>query len=179
MSRESFQKRVSRVRKPRVHITYDVETEGAVVQKELPFVVGVMGDFSGNPTEPLRPIADRKFVSIDRDNFNEVMEKMTPGLNLRVENTLQGDGSELAVQLKFNSIEDFEPSRIVEQIEPLKKLLEARNQLRDLASTVDRSAKLESELEKILENAENIKKLAGEVGGSSSSEAGPEHGGEQ
>src|SRR5665647_994245 len=92
---ESIHEKLKRVRPPRVHITYDVETEGAVVQKELPFVVGILGDFSGNPTEPLKPLKDRKFVQIDRDNFNDVMARMTPGLNLKVDNTLKGDGSEM------------------------------------------------------------------------------------
>src|SRR5512143_3437306 len=105
MSR-SIHDKLKRVRPPRVHITYDVETEGAVVQKDLPFVVGVMGDFSGDPTEALKPLNDRKFVQIDRDNFNDVMARMTPGLNLKVDNTLKGDGSEMGVQLKFSSMED-------------------------------------------------------------------------
>ena len=121
---ESVQQKLSLVRKPRVHITYEVETEGAVVVKDLPFVVGVIGDFSGNPTEPLKPLKDRKFVSIDRDSFDEVMRRMTPGLQMRVNNTLAGDGSEMPVQLKFSSIEDFEPARVVEQVEPLRKLLD-------------------------------------------------------
>src|SRR5436305_11315005 len=113
MGSESINEKLGRVRKPRVHIKYEVETEGAAVEKELPFVVGVLGDFSGNPTEPLKPLKDRKFIQIDRDNFNEVMARMTPGLNLKVENTLKGDGSEMAVNLKFNSIEDFEPVQVV------------------------------------------------------------------
>jgi len=161
---ESVQSKLSRVRKPRVHITYDVETEGATVVKELPFVVGVMGDFSGTPTEPLKPLKDRKFVSIDRDSFDEVMKRMTPGLQMRVANTLADDGSEMAVNLKFSSIEDFEPARIVEQIEPLKKLLDTRNKLRELLSAVDRADNLEGELEKLLPRAEQLKKLAGEMG---------------
>jgi len=161
---ESVQSKLSRVRKPRVHITYDVETEGAVVVKELPFVVGVMGDFSGTPTEPLKPLKDRKFVSIDRDSFDEVMKRMTPGVQMRVANTLADDGSELAVNLKFSSIEDFEPARIVEQVEPLKKLLDTRNKLRELLSAVDRADNLEGELEKLLQDAEQMKKLAGEMG---------------
>src|SRR5580698_8809190 len=127
MGSESLQKKLDRVRKPRVHITYDVETEGAAVTKELPFVVGVLGDFSGQPTEPLKPLKDRKFVQIDRDNFNDIMGRMTPGLNLKVENTLKGDGSEMGVQLKFKSMDDFEPGNIVKQVEPLNKLLETRN----------------------------------------------------
>src|SRR5688572_27622685 len=108
----SVHDKLKRVRKPRVHITYEVETEGAVVQKELPFVVGVVGDFSGNPTEKLKPLKDRKFVNIDRDNINDVMRQMKPGLNMRVENTLKGDGSEMAVQLKFESMEDFDPAQV-------------------------------------------------------------------
>src|SRR5207253_9485901 len=101
MPAESIHDKLSRVRKPRVHITYQVETEGAVVEKELPFVVGVLGDFSGNPTQPLKPLKDRKFIQIDRDNFNDVMARMTPGLKIKVENTLKGDGSEMPVDLKF------------------------------------------------------------------------------
>src|ERR671933_2549446 len=108
MGSESLQKKLDRVRKPRVHITYDVETEGAAVTKELPFVIGVLGDFSGDPTEPLKPLRDRKFIQIDRDNFDDVMARMTPGLNIRVENTLKGDGSEMGLQLKFSNIGDFD-----------------------------------------------------------------------
>src|SRR3954452_13467767 len=115
----SIHDKLERVRKPRVHITYQVETEGAVVEKELPFVAGVLGDFSGNPTEPLKPLKDRKFVQIDRDNFNDVMGRMAPGLNLKAENTLKGDGSEMAVQLQFKSMDDFAPGAIVQQVEPL------------------------------------------------------------
>src|SRR5437588_3984893 len=115
---ESIHDKLERVRKPRVHITYTVETEGAEVEKELPFVVGVLGDFSGNPTAPLKPLKDRKFVQIDRDNFNDIMARMTPGLNIKVENTLKGDGSEMGVQLKFESLQDFEPGNVVKQVEP-------------------------------------------------------------
>jgi len=161
----SIHDKLKRVRPPRVHITYKVETEGAEVVKELPFVVGVLGDFSGDPTAQLKPLKDRKFIQIDRDNFNEVMARMTPGLNMRVENTLKGDGSEMGVQLKFQSMEDFEPARIVEQVEPLRKLLETRNKLRDLLTKVDRSDDLEALLEKLLQNGEEIKKVSSELGG--------------
>ena len=161
---ESVHGKLSRVRKPRVHITYDVETEGATVVKELPFVVGVMGDFSGKPTEPLKPLKDRKFISIDRDSFNDVMKRMTPGVEMKVENTLAGDGSALAVSLKFSSIEDFEPAKIVEQIEPLRKLLDTRNRLRELMSAVDRADGLEGELEKLLQSDDQLKALADELG---------------
>lgn len=169
---ESVHEKLKRVRPPRVHITYDVETEGAVVQKDLPFVVGVVGDFSGNPTTPLQPLKARKFVQIDRDNINDVMARMTPGLNMRVENTLKGDGSEMGVQLKFNSMEDFEPANVVNQIEPLRKLLETRNKLRDLATKVDRSDKLESLLENILGDADQLKKFAAELGVEETAEDG-------
>src|ERR1043165_6081366 len=133
----SIHDKLERVRKPRVHITYQVETEGAAVVRELPFVVGVRGDFSGDPTEPLKPLKDRKFIQIDRDNFNDVLARMTPGLNLKVKNTLKGDGSELGVQLKFQSRADFEPANIAKQVEPLRKLLETREKLRDLQARAD------------------------------------------
>ena len=123
-----------------------------------------MGDFSGNPTEPLKSLKDRKFIQIDRDNFNDVMARMTPGLNLKVDNTLKGDGTQMAVNLKFKSMEDFEPGAVVEQIDPLKKLLDTRNKLRDLLSKVDRSEDLETVLEKVLQNTEDLKKLGGDLG---------------
>lgn len=160
----SIHDKLERVRKPRVHITYEVETGGAVVQKELPFVVGVMGDFSGDPTEPLKPLKDRKFVQIDRDNFNQVLARMTPGVKMKVDNTLAGDDSQMAVELKFKSIEDFEPGRIVDQVEPLRKLMETRNKLRDLMTKVDRSEDLENLLEQVLQNKEDISRMAGDLG---------------
>jgi len=164
MGSASIHGKLARVRTPRVHITYEVETEGAQVLKELPFVVGVLGDFSGHPTQPLRPLKDRKFIQIDRDNFNDIMKRMTPGLNMRVENTLADDGSEMAVQLKFESLEDFEPGRIVKQVEPLRKLLETRDKLRDLLSKVDRSEDLENILERVLQNSEQLKTLSTDLG---------------
>ena len=161
---ESIHEKLKRVRKPRVHITYEVETEGAEILRELPFVVGIMGDFSGDPTQPLRPLSERKFIQIDRDNFNDVMARMTPGLNLRVDNKLADDGSQMAVSLQFNSIEDFEPAHVAEQVPALKALLETRNKLRDLMSKVDRSEQLESLLEQILTNENELKSLSGQLG---------------
>lgn len=152
------------VRKPRVHITYDVETEGAEVQRELPFVMGVMGDFSGDPTAPLRPLNDRKFVQIDRDNFNDVMATMNPGLKLRVDNTLSEEGGEMAVDLKFKSIDDFEPAKVAEQVPALKALLETRAKLRDLMSKVDRSEELETLLEQVLKSEFDMKSLSSQLG---------------
>ena len=161
---ESIHNKLKRVRKPRVHISYDVETEDAVQKKELPFVVGVMGDFSGDPSQPLKALKDRRFVQIDRDNFDEVLKSMTPGLNLKVTNTLKGDGSEFAVDLKFESMSDFEPAAIVNQVEPLKKLMETRNKLRDLSTKADRSEDLENVLERVLRNEADLSELAKAVG---------------
>ena len=164
MGSESINEKLGRVRKPRVHIKYEVETEGAMVEKELPFVVGVLGDFSGQPTEPLKPLKDRKFIQIDRDNFNDVMARMTPGLNLKVQNTLKGDGSEMGVQLKFSSMDDFAPEKVAAQVEPLRQLMETRDKLRDLLTKMDRSEDLEAILEKVLSNTEELKKLQGQLG---------------
>lgn len=160
----SIHEKLSRVRRPRVHIKYEVETEGAMIERELPFVVGIMGDFSGDPTKPLTALTERKFVQIDRDNFNDVMQRIGPGLNLKVENTLAGDGSQMAVDLKFNAIDDFEPGRIVDQVPALRNLLETRNKLRDLMSKVDRSADLENLLEQILQNDKDLTALSGTLG---------------
>src|SRR5579875_2527029 len=160
----SIHDKLSRVRKPRVHITYEVETEGAQIQRELPFVVGVLGDFSGDPTQPLRPLSERKFVQVDRDNFNDVMGRLTPGLNLKVENTLANDGTEMSVNLAFNAIEDFEPARVAEQVPALRRLLETRERLRDLMSKADRSEELEGLLEQILRDTDDLQALSGQLG---------------
>jgi type VI secretion system protein ImpB len=164
VSSESVHDKLDRVRKPRVHITYQVETEGAAVQKELPFVVGVLGDFSGHATAPLKPFRDRKFIQIDRDNFNDVLARMTPGVNLRVENTLAGDGGELAVSLAFQSMDDFLPGRVAQQVEPLRKLLESRDRLRDLLTKIDRSEDLEALLDRVLQSSDDLKKLSADLG---------------
>jgi type VI secretion system protein ImpB len=160
----SINQKLERVRKPRVHIKYEVETDGAQVERELPFIVGVMGDFSGNPTTPLRPFKERKFVQIDRDNFNDVMTRIAPELNIRVENKIADDGSEMPVQLKFKSIDDFEPGQVAQQVPALKKLLDTRNQLRDLITKVDRSAELEGLLERVLQNDADLKDLSTQLG---------------
>jgi type VI secretion system protein ImpB len=160
----SIHDKLSRVRRPRVHITYEVETEGAQIVRELPFVVGVLGDFSGNPTEPLRPLTERKFIQIDRDNFDDVMKRLTPGLKLRVENKLSGDGGTMPVDLRFNGIEDFEPARVLDQVPSLKALLETRNRLRDLMSKADRSEELERLLETVLKNPADLNRISQELG---------------
>lgn len=167
----SVHEKLERVRKPRVHIKYEVETEGAMVVKELPFVVGVLGDFSGDPTQPLKPFGERKFVQIDRDNFDDVMRRMAPGLKFSVPNHLQNDGSDLAVELKFESMQDFEPGSIVAQVPALKALLDARNELRDLLSKADRSEDLERLLEDILQNKGDLSKIIAELQEKSKPEA--------
>ena len=161
---DSIHDKLKRVRKPRVHITYDVETNGAIQEKEIPFVMGIMGDYSGDNVDSKKALKDRKFSQIDRDNFNEVMSNVSPQLSMKVENTLEGDGSEMAVDLKFNSMDDFNPENIVNQVEPLKKLQETRDQLRDLLTKADRSEDLETTLEKILSDADNLKGVSDELG---------------
>lgn len=160
----SIHDKLGRVRKPRVHISYEVETEGAVVEKELPFVMGVLGDFSGDATSPLKPLKDRKFTTIDRDNFDQIMAAQSPGAKFKVENTLQDDGSEIAVDLKFGKMADFNPAAVVDQVEPLKKLMETRNKLRDLLAKADRSEDLEALLERVLKSSADLGALAKELG---------------
>jgi type VI secretion system protein ImpB len=164
MLMSSVHDKLARVRKPRVHISYEVETEGAQIERELPFVMGIMGDFAGDPSEPLKPLAERKFVQIDRDNFNDVMARIQPGLNIKVDNTLAGDGSQMAVNLKFNSLDDFDPAKVAEQVPALKAMLETRAKLRDLMSKVDRSDELEGLLEQVLQDKDKLDKLSSELG---------------
>jgi len=167
---KSQQHTLDRVRKPRVHITYDVEIGDAVVKKELPFVMGVMGDFSGNPTKKPDPLNQRNFVNIDRDNFDDVMAKISPELNIRVKNTLQGGDSEMGVQLNFKSMEDFDPTSVVNQVPALKALLDSRDQLRDLLTTMDQSEDLEALMEQVLSDTTKVQTAAGEMGVEASSD---------
>ncbi len=160
----SVHQKLARVRKPRVHITYDVETEGAAIVRELPFVVGVMGDYAGDPTEPMKPLAERKFTQIDRDNFNDVMARIAPGLKIRVDNTLAGDGTQMAVDLKFKSMDDFDPAKVAAQVPALKALLETRGRLRDLMSKADLSEELEGLLEDVLQDKSKLDALSDQLG---------------
>lgn len=169
-TKESLQHKIDRIRPPRVQITYDVETGGAIEMKELPFVVGVLGDFTGNPVEPLAPLKNRKFVEIDADNFGNVMSGMKPRLAFTVENKLQNDGSKVPVDIKLDSIESFEPDNLVQQIEPLRKLVEARQRLSDLRSKMDGNDKLESLLNDILTDVEKQKQLSSQLGMDNKSE---------
>lgn len=162
--KDSVQKKLSRVRPPRVHLTYDVEKGDAIEQKELPFVVGVIGDFSGNPENPLPKIKDSKFVNVDGDNFDDVMKGMAPRATYRVENKLTPTGGKFAVELNFRSIEDFRPEAVVEQVDPLRKLLEARSKLADLRNKLAGNDKLEDILQDVLSNTEKLMALSQQSG---------------
>ena len=164
MGSESQQHKLDRVRRPRVQITYDVETNGAMQKVELPFVVGVMADLSGQPKEALKPLKERKVVQIDRDNFNDVMANMAPGLKLKVDNKLADDGTQMSVDLKFTSMDDFDPVRVAKQVPALAALLETREKLRDLMSKADRSQELENLLEQVLRSEKDLSSLSGELG---------------
>lgn len=161
---ESVFKKKERVRPPRVHITYEVETGGAIVMKELPFVVGVMSDLSGNPKEALPKLKERKFTEIDRDNFDDVLKSMKPRLTFRVDNKLQNDGSELSVELEFKKLADFNPENVVKQVQPLNDLLEIRNKLKDLLSRTEGNDRLEELLDSIIDNEGVRQKLGGALG---------------
>ena len=161
---ESLQHTLDRVRSPRVHITYDVEVGDAIEMKEIPFVVGVLADLSGNPDQPLPKVKDRKFVEIDRDNFNQVLAGMKPRLAYKVDNKLTDDDSKIAVELRFKSLDDFHPERVAGQIEPVRKLVDARKRLSDLLSKLDGNDKLEELLQDVLANTDSLEKLGKEVG---------------
>ncbi len=160
MAKESTQKKLSRVRPPRVQITYDVEVGDAIETKELPFVLGVLGDYSGNPKEALPKLKDRKFVDIDRDNFDDVLKGVAPRLQVRVENQLKKDDTQMGVELNFTKLEDFEPQNVVNQIDPLKKLLEARTRLSDLRNKITGNDKLEELLDEIVRDTEKLKQIS-------------------
>ena len=164
MGSESLQHKLDRVRRPRVQITYDVETNGAMQKVELPFVAGVMADLSGMPKNPLPAMKERKFVNIDRDNFNDVMAKAAPRLAFRVDNKLTDENSQLNVELNFQHIEDFDPANVARQIPALRDLLEMRHRLGQLLSKMEGNDKLEAMLGDILNNTEKAMALAKELG---------------
>jgi type VI secretion system protein ImpB len=161
---ESLQHKLTRVRRPRVHITYDVETNGAMQKVELPFVVGVMADLSGQPAKPLPGLKERKFTNIDRDNFNDVLAKAAPRVALGVENKLSDAGGKMNVELNFKSMDDFDPDKVAQQVGPLKELLEMRHNLTQLLSKMEGNDKLEEMLTDILGNTEKAMSLAKELG---------------
>jgi len=161
---ESTQHKLDRVRRPRVQISYDVETNGAMQKVELPFVVGVLADLSGKPKDALKPLKERKVANIDRDNFNDVLAKATPRVAMKVANKLGDPNSQLAVELNFKNIDDFEPARVAEQVGPLKELLEMRSKLTALMSKMEGNDKLEQLLGEVLGNTEKAMSLAKEMG---------------
>jgi type VI secretion system protein ImpB len=161
---DSTQQKLNRIRPPRVQITYDVETGGADVKKQLPFVVGIMSDLSGKPENPLPPLKERKFVEIDRDNLNDVMASIQPRLALRVKNRLDEDSdSWMNVELKFKNMDDFHPAQLVKQIEPLRKLYEARVRLTDLLAKLDGNDDLDKLLQDIVNNTEGLQEIRHQV----------------
>jgi type VI secretion system protein ImpB len=164
--KDSVQKRLERVRPPRVQLSYDVEIGDAIESKELPFVMGVMGDFTGqqDPNNPLPKLKDRKFVNVDLDNFDEVLSGMAPRASYRVKNKLSPEGGEFAVNLEFNKMDDFRPESVVDQVGPLRKLLEARTKLSDLRNKLAGNDKLEDVLSDVLNNTEKLKQLSAEAG---------------
>lgn len=168
---ESIQHKLDRVRPPRVQITYDVEIGDAIQMKELPLVVGIMADLSGKRAEALPPLKARKFVEIDRDNINDVMASIGPRLAFQTENRLANDGSKLNVELRFRHIDDFEPINIVKQVTPLRKLLEARNRLRDLLIKLDGNDDLDALLGKVIKNTEEQARLKQDLADQPSADA--------
>lgn len=166
MGRDSTQHKLDKVRPPRVQITYDVQVGDAIELKELPFVMGVLGDFTGHPTDPLPKLKERKFVEIDPDNFDKVLEAMKPHLFLTVENKLSEDSNagQLRVDLSFKSMEDFEPGNIAKQVAPLKELLDLRTRLSDLRGSLQGNDKLEESLLNAVSNTEMLDKIKSEMG---------------
>jgi type VI secretion system protein ImpB len=156
---DSTQHKLSRVRPPRVQITYDVETGGAIEKKELPFVVGVLSDLAGKPAQALPPLKNRKFVAIDRDNFNDVLEATAPRLAFQVQNRLTDEDSKINVELNFSTLDDFNPENVVRQVEPLRKLIEARERLSDLLAKLDGNDRLEQLLKEVVENSDHLKEI--------------------
>lgn len=165
MAKESTQHKLDRVRKPRVQITYDVEVNGAMQLKELPFVVGVMGDFTGKPDKPLAALKDRKFVQVDRDNFDSVLAGMNPRATFRVDDKLTGtEGNQLNVELRFKSMDDFSPEHVARQVDPLRKLLDTRDKLKNLLNRMDGNDKLEALLENVLKSTDARTELTKSLG---------------
>ena len=156
---DSIQKRLTKVRAPRVQMTYDVEIGDALENKELPFVVGVVGDFGGNSDAEQKRLKDRRFVNIDSDNFDEVLGGVEPVARFQVQNHLAEDDSHFAVQLRFRSMDDFRPESVVQQVEPLRQLLEARGKLADLRNKLAGNDKLEEILTEVLNNTEKLSSL--------------------
>ena len=166
MARQSIHKKLEKVRPPRVHVAYDVEIGDAIESKELPFVMGVLADLSGQPTEPLARLKDRRFVEITPDNFDSVLESMKPHVSYSVENKLSEDSQagQLKVDLNFKSLDDFEPEQVARQVKPLRELLELRTKLADLRGSLQGNEKLDDVLLDAVSNTEKLAKLRAELG---------------
>lgn len=160
---ESTQHKLDRVRPPRVQITYDVETGDAIEKKELPFVVGVISDLAGNPAEAPPPMKDRKFVEIDRDNFNDVMTSIGPRLAFQVDNRITDDDTKLNIELTFAHMDDFNPVEVVQRVAPLRQLFEARQRLADLRAKLDGNDDLDRLLQDIADNTDGLKEIQDEA----------------
>jgi type VI secretion system protein ImpB len=162
---ESVNTKLERVRAPRVHIKYEVETGGAIEMKELPFVMGILGDFTGHPAEPLAKLKDRKFIEVTPDNFDDVLKSMKPHLSYTVDNLLSddADAGKLAVDLKFESLDDFAPERVAEQVGPLRKLLDLRRQLADLRGSLQGNDKLDEVIQAMLGSEDKLDALKAEL----------------
>jgi len=168
--KDSLQKKLSRVRPPRVHITYDVETGDAIEKRDIPFVVGVMADLSGQPDQPLPALKERNFIGIDKDTFDQVLGKINPRLAFKVDNKLSEDDSRLGVELRFNSMADFEPAAVAKQVPALRKLLELRGAMANLQSSLIGNDKLESILQEVLTNQEALQRIGAEAGNQGAAE---------
>ncbi|HWB83590.1 MAG TPA: type VI secretion system contractile sheath small subunit [Bryobacteraceae bacterium] len=166
MARQSTQHKLDRVRPPRVQITYDVEVGDAIEVKELPFVMGVLGDFTGQPVDPLPRLKDRKFVEVTPDNFDAVLESMKPHLAFSVENKLSEDpeAAKLKVDLNFKSMDDFSPENVARQVKPLRELLELRDRLSDLRGSMQGNDALEEALRGAVSDKDKLAKLREEMG---------------
>lgn len=159
MAKASSQKFIARNRAPRVQIEYEVELYGAQKKVQVPFVMGVMADLSGDPSEPLPGVDERKFLSIDIDNFDERMKSMKPRVAFRVPNTLTGEG-QLNVDITFESMDDFSPAAVARKVDALSKLLEARTQLSNLVTYMDGKSGAEELISKVLNDPALLKSLA-------------------
>ena len=176
MARESVHAKLERVRSPRVHVTYNVEIGDAIELKEIPFVMGIMADLSGQPAEPLAKIKDRRFVEITPDNCDSVMESMKPRVAFSVENRLSDDSGagNLGVDLTFKSLEDFEPEQVARKIAPLRELLELRTKLSDLVGTLQGNEKLDRLLQDVINDSGKLEQARKEI--SSGRKDGEPHG---
>jgi type VI secretion system protein ImpB len=165
MPRESVHAKLERVRPPRVHVTYNVEVGDAIELKEIPFVMGILADLSGQPEEPLAKIKDRRFVEITPDNFDSVLDNMKPRVAFSVENKLSDDSKagNLGVDLTFKSLEDFEPEQVARRVKPLHDLLELRTKLSDLVGTLQGNERLERLLQDVLQDSGKLKQVRSEL----------------